>query len=102
MQYGPPLARLVDGKAELEKGAIDEVSIRAGTVVAVEEIVQKVKEQIISSSSNRSSKRSQSDIQKLVDDVSAVTIDWYLWQKGEKLDRLNLLGPHHRVRTTFY
>jgi len=72
MQYGPPLATLVDGKAELEKGAIDEVSIRAGTVVAVEEIVQKVKEQIISSSSNKSSKRSQSDIQKLVDDVSAV------------------------------
>ena len=39
MQYGPPLATLVDGKAELEKGAIDEVSIRAGTVVAVEEII---------------------------------------------------------------
>eukprot|EP00571_Detonula_confervacea_P009474 CAMPEP_0172313794 /NCGR_PEP_ID=MMETSP1058-20130122/20965_1 /TAXON_ID=83371 /ORGANISM="Detonula confervacea, Strain CCMP 353" /LENGTH=457 /DNA_ID=CAMNT_0013027503 /DNA_START=20 /DNA_END=1393 /DNA_ORIENTATION=- len=99
LQYEPSLANLVDGQVELEKGGVDEVSVRAGTVVAVEEIVQRVKEKI---SADGNSERSQSDLQRLADDVSAVTIDWYLWQRGEKLDRLNLLGPHHRVRTTFY
>ena len=103
LQYESSLAKLVDGQVELEKGGIDEVSIRAGTVVAVEEIVQKVKEEIISSvAAGGDSERSENDLRKLADDVSAVTIDWYLWQKGEKLDRLNLLGSHHRVRTTFY
>jgi len=103
LQYESSLDELVDGQVELEKGGIDEVSIRAGTVVAVEEIVQKVKEEIISSvAADSDSERSESDLRKLADDVSAVTIDWYLWQRGEKLDRLNLLGSHHRVRTTFH
>eukprot|EP00578_Thalassiosira_sp_NH16_P005666 CAMPEP_0181139038 /NCGR_PEP_ID=MMETSP1071-20121207/34574_1 /TAXON_ID=35127 /ORGANISM="Thalassiosira sp., Strain NH16" /LENGTH=483 /DNA_ID=CAMNT_0023225929 /DNA_START=109 /DNA_END=1560 /DNA_ORIENTATION=+ len=104
LQYNPSLAHFVDDQSELEKGGVDEVSIRAGTVVAVEELVRRVKESIISravASGGDSEEQSQSDRQKLIDDVSAVTVDWYLWQRGEKLDRLNLLGPHHRVRTTF-
>ncbi|EED94810.1 predicted protein [Thalassiosira pseudonana CCMP1335] len=76
LRYGSQLANLIDNQLELEKSGMDEVSIRASTVVAVEEL--------------------------LSDDVSAVTIDWYLWQKGERLDRANQLEPHHRVRTTFY
>jgi len=108
MQYTSELANLVDGKVELEKGGADEVSIRAGTVVAVEEIVRKVKELILSNDSDDDdggggrSSRSEDDLRKLAKDVSAVTVDWYLWQRGEKLDRANLLEPHHRVRTTFY
>lgn len=113
LQYETLLAKLVDDKVELDKSGIDEVSIRAGTVVAVEEIVQRVKKNIIVSRSSvatttaagciiNSGERSQGDLQRLADDVSAVTVDWYLWQKGEKLDRLNMLGPHHRVRTTYY
>jgi len=102
MNYESVLATLVDDQVELEKSGIEEVSIRAGTVVAVEEIVQRVKENISSATVEGCSERSESDLQRLADDVSAVTIDWYLWQRGEKLDRLNLLGPHHRVRTTFY
>ena len=87
----------------LEKAGIDEVSIRAATVVAVEEIVTRVKDCILSSTTSEASKKSHDDLQNLaVGDVSCTTIDWYLWQQGEKLDRANLLAPHHRIRTTFY
>jgi hypothetical protein len=101
LQYNPLLSDIVDKKEELQKGCIDEISIRAGTVVAVEKIVQAVKENILRND-GASEERSRNDLEKLADDVSAVTIDWYLWQQGEKLDRLNLLGQHHRVKTTFY
>ena len=74
LEYNRTLAKLVDDQVEIEKSSIDEVSIRAGTVVAVEEIVKKVKEIIISSETEE--KRSQNDLQILANDVSAVTIDW--------------------------
>ena len=100
LEYCSELSKLVDEQVEIPKSSIDEVSIRAGTVVAVEEIVKKVKEIILSSETDE--KRSQNELQVLADDVSAVTIDWYLWQQGERLDRMGILGPHHRTRTTFY
>ena len=74
LEYSPSLAKLVDEQVEIQKSSIDEVSIRAGTVVAVEEIVKKVKEIILDSDTDE--KRSQNDLQVLADDVSAVTIDW--------------------------
>ncbi|KAL7431462.1 hypothetical protein ACHAXH_007139 [Discostella pseudostelligera] len=101
MKYTLSLANAVDTQEELCKGCTDEISIRAGTVLAVEKVVQAIKEKILTID-GASGVRSQEDLQKLVDDVSAVTIDWYLWQKGERLDRLNLLGQYHRVNTTFY
>ena len=71
-------------------------------MVAVEDLVSKVKERLASISSDGANRESQINLPTLANDVSAVTIDWYLWQQGEKLDRLNLLQPHHRVHTTFY
>jgi hypothetical protein len=103
IQYAPELAAKVDNHDELEEGRVDEVSIRAGTVVAVEEMVELVKKQLVDiAEADDASEESKNNLHKLLEDVSAVTIDWYLWQRGEKEDRLNLLGPHHRVRTTYY
>mmetsp|Transcript_9510 Transcript_9510/g.14408 ORF Transcript_9510/g.14408 Transcript_9510/m.14408 type:complete len:419 (-) Transcript_9510:67-1323(-) len=102
LQYTPELAAKVDNQEELDEGGVDEVEIRAGTVVAVEEMVEVVKKHLIDISEADSSKKTKNNLHKLLEDVSAVTIDWYLWQRGEKEDRLNLLGPHHRVRTTYY
>lgn len=103
MQYVPELAAKVDNHDELEEGGVDEVSIRACTVVAVEEMVEQVKKHLTDiSEADDASEQSKSNLHKLLEDVSAVTIDWYLWQRGEQEDRLNLLGPHHRVRTTYY
>ena len=99
LEYNSALAKLVDDQVEIQKSLIDEVSIRAGTVVAVEEIVKKVKEIILDSEADE---RTKNELQVLANDVSAVTIDWYLWQQGERLDRMGKLGPHHRTRTTFY
>jgi hypothetical protein len=103
MQYVPELAAKVDNHDELEEGGVDEVSIRACTVVAVEEMVEQVKKHLADiSEADDASEQSKSNLHKLLEDVSAVTIDWYLWQRGEQEDRWNLLGPHHRVRTTYY
>ncbi len=117
LRYDPTLAMMVDGRTTMEKGGIDEISIRAGTVMAVEEIVQRVREKIRSrrnnatttttttttaESGNDSVVRSRDDLRRIADEVSSVTIDWYLWQQGERLDRARLLGEHHRVVTTFY
>ena len=65
-------------------------------------MVEVVKKHLIDISKADSSEKTKNNLHKLLEDVSAVTIDWYLWQRGEKEDRLNLLGPHHRVRTTYY
>lgn len=102
LQYTPELAAKVDNQEELDEGGVDEVSIRAGTVVAVEEMVELVKKHLTHIAETDSSEEGKLNLHKLLEDVSAVTIDWYLWQRGEKEDRLNLLGPHHRVRTTYY
>jgi hypothetical protein len=102
MNYKDDLAQKVDNQVELEKGCSDEISIRAGTVVAVDNLAVKVKEQLGTIALNSVGKEAEGNLQTLADDVSAVTLDWYLWQQGEKLDRQNLLQPHHRVRTTFY
>mmetsp|Transcript_31733 Transcript_31733/g.65191 ORF Transcript_31733/g.65191 Transcript_31733/m.65191 type:complete len:468 (+) Transcript_31733:105-1508(+) len=102
MKYASSLAKAVDDQVELEKSGLDEISIRAATVVAVEDLVQKVKEKLGSMAVMDDSAINRSKLDKLSEDVSAVTIDWYLWQQGEKLDRQNLLEPHHRVRTTYY
>ena len=40
--------------------------------------------------------------QNKIDEISAILLDWHLWQIGEKLDREGTLKPHHRVRTIFY
>jgi hypothetical protein len=133
LRYDPRLAGMVDGRRTLERGGVDEISIRAGTVVAVEDIVRRVREEILKGVGVVPTKttkttttaaavaddggdggdaegRSRDDdddgyrhrLRAIADDVSAVTIDWYLWQRGERLDRANSLGEHHRVITTFY
>ncbi|KAL3780183.1 hypothetical protein HJC23_013991 [Cyclotella cryptica] len=102
LEYRDDLAHKVDSQIELDKGCMDEISIRAATVVAVEDLVSKVKQHLFSISSQSIDEKARGNMQAIANDVSAVTIDWYLWQQGEKLDRMNLMQPHHRVHTTFY
>ena len=40
LEYSPTLANKVDSKIEIDAGSTEEISIRAGTVVAVEELVK--------------------------------------------------------------
>jgi len=117
LRYDPRLGGMVDGRRTLERGGVDEISIRAGTVVAVEDIVGRVREEILKGvggvvptktttapaaaaaaaddggdggdAEGRSRDGDDDDddgyrhrLRAIADDVSAVTIDWYLWQRG--------------------
>jgi hypothetical protein len=74
--YSNELSSKVDCMIELNAGGIEEIAIRANTVLAVELIREKLKIEY------------------------SVTCDWLLWQKGEE-DK-DLFKPHHRVLTIFY
>lgn len=84
LEYGGDLGQSVDQQQELARDGPEEVSIRAATVVAVDRLVEAL---------NQGAASKQ---------YSAVTVDWYLWQHGEKLEQQGAMKPHHRVRTTCY
>ena len=87
LEYLPSLARKVDEEQEIEKGSYDEISIRASTVVAVEELVK-----VLNQNPNSNNESPFTD----------VTVDWYLWQVGERMNQEGKMKPFHRVRTHFY
>lgn len=72
---------------EIVAGSMDELYIRAATVVSVDRLVKQVRE--LSVVATR-------------DDLNAVQMDWHLWQVGEKMDWDDSLSPHHCTRTIFY
>lgn len=85
LKYSPFLASKIDSNIEIQASSIDELYIRAATVVAVDLLVKNVKEKV-----------------NMSYEINSVKMDWYLWNIGEKLDRQERLNPHHRVRTIFY
>ena len=85
LTYSQQLGDKVDNKIELEAFSMDELYIRAATVVAVDLLVENVQSKIAKDK-----------------DINAVKMDWYLWNLGEILDRQGKLSPHHRIRTIFY
>jgi hypothetical protein len=79
LEYTEHLARKVDDWVEMEPGAPEEVEIRAGTVIAVEELRDRLH------AAGR--------------ELIAVEVDWLLWDLAQGLFPVR---PHHRVRTVFY
>ena len=79
LEYSEHLARKVDDWVELEPGGPEEVEIRAATVVAVEELRDR-----LAVAGRR---------------LTAVEVDWMLWSYGQGLFPVR---PYHRVRTVFY
>lgn len=88
LQYGPGLAKRIDDEEEIPRATLEECSIRAATVVAVEDLVQELHAQ---------QKGAADPVE-----FTAVTVDWYLWQLGEKMNNEGSLKPHHKTRTIFY
>jgi hypothetical protein len=86
LEYSPSLSETIDNGNEIKSSSMDELYIRAATVVAVDLLVEDVKEKVEGCKQN----------------INAVKMDWYLWNIGEKLDREGRLAKHHRVRTIFY
>ena len=79
LEYTEHLARKVDDWLELEPGSPEEVEIRAATVVAVEQLRDRLAD------GGR--------------ELTAVEVDWLLWEHSQGLYPVR---PHHRVRTIFY
>jgi hypothetical protein len=90
LEYSPALAEIVDSQKELAMGSSDEISIRAATVTAVEDLVTFLNEGSSGNPTNNGER------------FTAVTVDWYLWQVGERMHQAGLMKPFHKVRTHFY
>ena len=87
LEYSPNLSQLVDQGQEIPRESNDEISIRAATVTAVDDLVDFLNQ--LGSSTNS-------------EPFTAVTVDWYLWQVGERMHQEGALKPFHKVRTHFY
>jgi hypothetical protein len=79
LEYSAHLARRIDDWVELDPGSPEEVEIRAATVVAVEEL------------RDRLAGRGRQ--------LTAVEVDWMLWDYAQGLFPVR---PYHRTRTVFY
>jgi hypothetical protein len=99
LEYHPTLAELVDSNVELKSESIEEISIRAATVVAVQRLVRALNDKKIDENSNTSCGGDEGTKEPPFTDV---TVDWYLWQVGEKMNNEGQMKPFHRVRTHFY
>ena len=94
LEYHPDkLGNDIDEGREILKGSEEENTIRAATVVAVEDLVAEL----------RKHQQQQRQEEKPEEQVfTAVTVDWYLWQVGERMHNEGTLKCHHKTRTTFY
>jgi len=90
LAYEDDLGERVDALREIPRGSPDEVSIRAATVVAVEELVT-----VLNATGGGGSRHRW-------EPFTDVAVDWHLWQVGEILNREGRMKPFHRVRTDFY
>lgn len=88
LEYSPKLSTAVDSGEEIIMGSAEEISIRAGTVVGVEELVK------VLNSDDKAAGAGEP--------FNDVNVDWYLWQVGERMHQDGLLKPFHKVRTHFY
>jgi Potential Queuosine, Q, salvage protein family len=79
LEYSDHLARRIDDWVELDPGSPEEVEIRAATVVAVEELRDRL------ATGGRH--------------LKSVEVDWMLWDYAQGLFPVR---PYHRTRTVFY
>jgi hypothetical protein len=92
MTYDTALSAKVDAREEIAPGSEEEVEVRAATVVAVERLRRRVtelgKERGVVAATG----------------VTAVHVDWFLWQQGEAMVMDGRLDdcPHHRTLTVYY
>jgi hypothetical protein len=109
LEYAPEsLACQVDEGREILAGSYDELSIRAATVVAVEDLVEYLNSQChplpddSSAPSDAASTITTGESAKGTPFFTAMGVDWYLWQVGERMHQQGAMKPFHKVRTTFY
>jgi hypothetical protein len=111
LEYAPEsLACQVDEGREIPAGSYDELSIRAATVVAVEDLVEYLNRQCHPHPQDDASSPSDADSSTMTTGdttqgnpfFTAMGVDWYLWQVGERMHQQGAMKPFHKVCTTFY
>jgi hypothetical protein len=105
MEYSQALGSTVDLQGEVPPGSDEEIEIRAVTVVVVEQMRAALAAAWAAAAAagapgSASAAAPAPAVVGRAEDVSAVEIDWYLWQAGEKAK--DDLLPHHRTNTMFY
>lgn len=80
IEYSEELAEKIDNMEEIEAGSIEEIEIRAATVVSVEKIKEKLSE--------------------MGRYLKSYEIDWMLWEYSQQLPDWEI--PHHRTLTHYY
>ena len=83
-EYENTLADMVDKEIEMPYSSPEEVQIRAATVMAVEQIMAKI--------------RASETLSPVI--KNSYEVDWLLWQMGER--QLGEMKPHHKVLSIFY
>ncbi|CDO77602.1 hypothetical protein BN946_scf184936.g27 [Trametes cinnabarina] len=103
LAYPPPLVKLLRARTPLAPGSPEELSIRVGSIVAVERVRRAILELI--------AKEPESAIDAGEDAVSSVLIDFYLWDLAKRAETSpdSLHGvettpmlPIHRTRSIWY
>lgn len=101
LDYPPSLVQILQNHASVQHGSREELSIRAASILAVEEIRKEINK--MEDTENERKKRGV--------DVSSVVIDFYLWdfakriEKGEdsvKGIKTQPALPAHRTRSIWY
>lgn len=80
LHYEEALASRIDAGEIIESGSKEEIEIRSCAVHAVELMVE--------------------ELRRLGHKVSALKLDYFLWNRGQQLDYKS--RPRHRTRTVFY
>jgi hypothetical protein len=81
LEYSEELSARIDNLELIPFGSEEESEIRAGTVIAVEELRKVI-------------------LEKTQQSLTSVEIDWLLWNWGEQVK--DTIKPHHRTLTIFY
>jgi hypothetical protein len=81
--YNADLAAAVDGEVHLAADSVQEVDLRAATLVGAEHVRKLV-------------------AARLGTVVTSAVLDYYLWRTAVLCDTVGELGPFHRTRTVSY
>ena len=87
LKYSKALSEKIDGKQVIAAGSREEILIRGAMIVAVERMKERLN--VIRREKNER-------------ELMSIELDWYLWNRGEELNALQKLKPHHRTRTICY
>ncbi|EIM81752.1 uncharacterized protein STEHIDRAFT_125253 [Stereum hirsutum FP-91666 SS1] len=108
LTYPSSLTHILKMHTPLQNGSREEVSIRAGSIVAVERVREEI-ERLVEERRKSSLAKGNSEAEK--ERVSSVIIDFYLWDLAKRIESGNdriegtetdEIVPAHRTRSIWY